>query len=65
MSSVRITSLMATLGKNDPIGVVIAAFGISYLRASAQLLSNSSAVIDVKMISIVEVILTRHFFKKY
>ena len=63
-------ALMATLGKNDPIGLVIAAFGISYLRASAQLLSNSSAVIDVKLISIVEVVLTllissQYFLKKW
>lgn len=63
-------ALMANLGKNDPIGVVIAAFGISYLRASAQLLSNTSAAIDVKLISVVEVILTllissQYFLKKW
>lgn len=51
-------ALMAMLGKNHPIGVLIAAFGISYLRASAQLLANSAPYIDVKMISIVEVVLT-------
>ena len=51
-------ALMAMLGKNDPIGVLIAAFGISYLRASAQLLANDLPYIDIKMISIVEVILT-------
>lgn len=63
-------ALMAMLGKNHPIGVMIAAFGISYLRASAQLLANSSPVIDIKLISIVEVILTllissQYFLKKW
>ena len=51
-------ALMAILGKIDPIRVLIAAFGISYLRASAQLLANDLPYIDIKMISIVEVILT-------
>ncbi len=63
-------ALIAMLGKNHPIGVLIASFGISYLRASAQLLANSSTVIDVKLISIVEVILTllissQYFLKKW
>ena len=51
-------ALMANIGKNHPIGVLLAAFGISYLRAGAQLLANSNPVIDISMISIVEVILT-------
>ncbi|MBE6113572.1 MAG: ABC transporter permease [Erysipelotrichaceae bacterium] len=63
-------ALMAMLGKNHPIGVMVAAFGISYLRASAQLLANSSPVIDVKLVSIVEVILTllissQYFLRKW
>ena len=63
-------ALMAMLGKNHPIGVLIAAFGISYLRASSQLLANSIPYIDIKMISIVEVILTllissQYFLKKW
>lgn len=63
-------ALMAMLGKNHPIGVMIAAFGISYLRASAQLLANSSTVIDVKLISLVEVILcllvsSQYFLKNW
>lgn len=63
-------ALMAMLGKNHPIGVLVAAFGISYLRASAQLLANMSPVIDIKLISIVEVILTllissQYFLKKW
>ena len=58
-------ALMAMLGRNHPIGVLIAAFGISYLRASAQLLANSSAVIDVKLISLVEVILTLLISSQY
>jgi len=63
-------ALMAMLGKNDPIGVLVAAFGISYLRAGAQLLANSSHVIDIKLVSIVEVILTllissQYFLKKW
>lgn len=63
-------ALMAMLGKNHPIGVLVAAFGISYLRASAQLLANSSPVIDIKLISIVEVILTllissQYFLRKW
>lgn len=58
-------ALMAMMGKNNPIGVLIAAFGISYLRASAQLLANVSPVIDVKFISIVEVILTLLISSQY
>lgn len=58
-------ALMAMLGKNHPIGVLIAAFGVSYLRASAQLLANSNPVIDVKLISIVEVILTLLISSQY
>ncbi|MDI9518062.1 MAG: ABC transporter permease [Bacillota bacterium] len=58
-------ALMTMLGKNHPIGVLIAAFGISYLRASAQLLANSSAVIDVKLISLVEVVLTLLISSQY
>ena len=58
-------ALMAMMGKNNPIGATIAAFGISYLRASAQLLANTSPVIDVKMISIVEVILTLLISSQY
>ena len=58
-------ALMAMLGKNHPFGVLVAAFGISYLRASAQLLANSSPVIDVKLISIVEVILTLLISSQY
>ena len=58
-------ALMANIGKNHPIGVLVAAFGISYLRAGAQLLANSSAVIDISMISIVEVILTLLISSQY
>ncbi|MGN1343260.1 MAG: ABC transporter permease [Traorella sp.] len=50
-------ALMAMLGKNHPIGVLGAALGIGYLRASAQLLANASPMIDVKLVSLVEVIL--------
>lgn len=58
-------ALMAMLGKNHPIGVTVAAFGISYLRASAQLLANSSPVIDIKLVSVVEVILTLLISSQY
>ena len=63
-------ALMASIGKNHPIGVLIAAFGISYLRAGAQLLANSNPFIDISMISIVEVILTllissQYFLRKW
>lgn len=58
-------ALMAMLGKNDPIGVLIAAFGISYLRASAQLMANKVPYIDIKMISTVEVILTLFISSQY
>ncbi|MCI6271943.1 MAG: ABC transporter permease [Erysipelotrichaceae bacterium] len=58
-------ALMAMLGKNHPLGVLVAAFGISYLRASAQLLANSNPVIDVKLISVVEVILTLLISSQY
>jgi len=58
-------ALMANIGKNHPIGVLLAAFGISYLRAGAQLLANSNPVIDISMISIVEVILTLLISSQY
>ena len=63
-------ALIANIGKNHPIGVLLASFGISYLRASAQLLANSNPVIDIKLISIVEVILTllissQYFLRKW
>lgn len=63
-------ALMSMLGKDHPIGVMVGAFGISYLRASAQLLANSSPVIDIKMVSVVEVILTllissQYFLRKW
>lgn len=58
-------ALMANIGKNHPIGVLIAAFGISYLRAGAQLLANSNPIIDISMISIVEVILTLLISSQY
>lgn len=58
-------ALMANIGKNHPIGVLGAAFGISYLRAGAQLLANSNPVIDISMISIVEVILTLLISSQY
>ncbi|MCF0109528.1 MAG: ABC transporter permease [Erysipelotrichaceae bacterium] len=63
-------ALMANIGKNNPIGVMVTAFGISYLRAAAQLLSNSNPAIDVTMISFVEVILTllissQYFLRKW
>ena len=58
-------ALMAMLGKNHPIGVAVAAFGISYSRASAQLLANSSPVIDIKLVSVVEVILTLLISSQY
>ena len=58
-------ALMANIGKSHPIGVLLAAFGISYLRASAQLLANASPAIDIKMVSIVEVILTLLISSQY
>ncbi len=63
-------ALMANIGKNHPIGVLAAAFGISYLRAGAQLLANTNPAIDINMIAIVEVILTllissQYFLKKW
>lgn len=45
--------------------MAVAAFGISYLRASAQLLANSSPVIDIKLVSVVEVILTLLISSQY
>lgn len=63
-------ALMANIGKNHPIGVLLAAFGISYLRAGAQLLANSNPAIDINMIAIVEVVLTllissQYFLRKW
>ena len=63
-------ALMANIGKNHPIGVFLAAFGISYLRAGAQLLANSNPAIDINMIAIVEVVLTllissQYFLRKW
>lgn len=58
-------ALMANIGKNHPIGVLLAAFGISYLRAGAQLLANINPYVDITMISIVEVILTLLITSQY
>ena len=63
-------ALIANIGKNHPLGVLLASFGISYLRAGAQLLANSNPVIDISMISIVEVIVTllissQYFLRKW
>ena len=58
-------ALMANIGKNHPIGVFLAAFGISYLRAGAQLLANTNPAIDINMIAIVEVILTLLISSQY
>lgn len=62
-------ALMAMLGKNNPIGVFIAAFGISYLRAGAEIMSRSSDV-PVELVAIVEAILvllisSQYFLRKW
>lgn len=49
-------ALMAMLGKNNPIGVFVAAFGIAYLRTGAEIMARTTNV-PVEMISLVEAIL--------
>jgi simple sugar transport system permease protein len=45
-------ALMAMMGKNNPIGVLVVAFGISYLQIGAEIMSRSTTV-PVEVISIV------------
>lgn len=45
-------ALMAMMGKNNPIGILFVAFGISYLQTGAEIMSRSTTV-PVEVISIV------------
>lgn len=45
-------ALIAMMGKNNPIGVLVVAFGISYLQIGAEIMSRSTTV-PVEVISIV------------
>ncbi len=61
-------ALMAMLGKNDPIGVLIACFGMSWLTVGASQLQYMG--VDSEIISIVEAILvllisSQYFLRKW
>lgn len=57
-------SLMAMMGKNNPIGILIAAFGVSYLKTGAEIMSRSTDV-PVEIISIVEAVLVLLISSQY
>ncbi|WP_313128851.1 ABC transporter permease [Anaerocolumna sp.] len=48
--------LVAMLGKNRPLGAIVAAFGLSYLRTGSNIMARSTDV-PVEMVAIVEMIL--------
>lgn len=61
--------LMAMLGKNNPVGILIASFGISYLKKGAEVMALGSKV-PVEIISIVEAVLvllisSQYFLRKW
>lgn len=60
-------ALMAMMGKNNPIGVLAAAFGISYLQIGAEIMSRST-IVPVEAVSIVSATLVllisaQHFLR--
>jgi len=62
-------ALMAMLGKNNPISVVIAAFAISYLRIGADIMARTSDV-PVEIVALVEAVVvlfvsSQYFLRKY
>lgn len=62
-------ALIATLGKNNPFGVLLASFGMAYLRTGAEIMSRTTDV-PVEMAAFVEAILvflitSQYFLKKW
>lgn len=62
-------ALIAMLGKNNPIGVLIASFGMAYIKTGAEIMSRTSDV-PVEMVAFVEAILvflitSEYFLKRY
>lgn len=62
-------ALIAMLGKNNPIGVLIASFVMAYIKTGAEIMSRTSDV-PVEMVAFVEAILvflitSEYFLKKY
>ena len=62
-------ALMAMLGKNHPVGVVAAAFAISYLRTGSDIMARSTDV-PVEIVAIVEAVIvlfvsSQYFLRKY
>lgn len=62
-------ALIATMGKNNPFGVLLASFGIAYIRTGAEIMSRTTDV-PVEMAAFVEAILvflimSQYFLKKW
>lgn len=62
-------ALMAMLGKNDPFGILAAAFAISYLRTGADIMARSTDV-PVEVVAVVEAVIvlfvsSQYFLRKY
>lgn len=57
-------TLMAMMGKNHPIGILISAFGISYLKTGAEIMARNTNV-PVEIISIVEAVLVLLISSQY
>lgn len=57
-------TLMAMMGKNHPVGILISAFGISYLKTGAEIMARNSTV-PVEIISIVEAVLVLLISSQY
>jgi simple sugar transport system permease protein len=62
-------ALMAMLGRNHPVGVVAAAFAISYLRTGADIMARTTDV-PVEIVAVVEAVVvlfvsSQYFLRKY
>ncbi len=62
-------ALMAMLGKNNPFGVLAAAFAISYLRTGADIMARTTDV-PVEIVAVVEAVVvlfvsSQYFLRKY
>jgi len=62
-------ALMAMLGRNHPVGVVVAAFAISYLRTGADIMARTTDV-PVEIVAVVEAVVvlfvsSQYFLRKY
>lgn len=57
-------ALIAMMGKNHPVGIFFSAFGISYLKTGAEIMSRNTNV-PVEIISIVEAVLVLLISSQY